>query len=201
MTLQERSDLILAFARVLYVNGQATEQMFGAVERISAVRWDHARRSFRAGGNCSSKRRTTAAVYSPQSRPTLPAWTWIGSPPQCGPSKILAPAALHRTQPCRRSAKYRGHRRRRRYFSRWRLGQAPWRCGDLRCRALVPVILIFVSATSGAVLRRGLAKLSTNVFGDVAIRGVTSTTAQRHRGDGRPHRPPYGPVSSSSFRF
>jgi hypothetical protein len=34
MTLQERSDLILAFARVLYVNGQATEQTVGAAEEL-----------------------------------------------------------------------------------------------------------------------------------------------------------------------
>jgi uncharacterized membrane protein YjjP (DUF1212 family) len=32
VTLQERSDLILTFARVLYINGQATEQMVRAAE-------------------------------------------------------------------------------------------------------------------------------------------------------------------------
>jgi uncharacterized membrane protein YjjP (DUF1212 family) len=34
MTLQERADLILAYARVLYVNGQATDQIVLAVERL-----------------------------------------------------------------------------------------------------------------------------------------------------------------------
>jgi len=34
MTLEERADLILAFARVLYVNGQATEQTVNAVDRL-----------------------------------------------------------------------------------------------------------------------------------------------------------------------
>ena len=34
MTLQERSDLVLAAARVLYVNGQATEQMLRASETL-----------------------------------------------------------------------------------------------------------------------------------------------------------------------
>ena len=34
MTLQERSDLILAFARVLFVNGQATEQTLRAAESV-----------------------------------------------------------------------------------------------------------------------------------------------------------------------
>src|SRR5258707_15768876 len=35
MTLEERSNLVLAFAHVLYVNGQATDQTLDAVERLS----------------------------------------------------------------------------------------------------------------------------------------------------------------------
>ena len=34
MALQERSDLILTFAKVLFVNGQATDQTVGAAERL-----------------------------------------------------------------------------------------------------------------------------------------------------------------------
>src|SRR5258708_38934161 len=34
MTLKELCNLVLAFARVLYVNGQATEQTVGASERL-----------------------------------------------------------------------------------------------------------------------------------------------------------------------
>jgi len=34
MTPQERVDLVIAFARVLYVNGQATEQTVDAAERL-----------------------------------------------------------------------------------------------------------------------------------------------------------------------
>jgi hypothetical protein len=34
MTLAQRSSLVLAFARVLYVNGQATEQIVAAAERL-----------------------------------------------------------------------------------------------------------------------------------------------------------------------
>jgi uncharacterized membrane protein YjjP (DUF1212 family) len=34
MSLQERSDLILAFAKVLFANGQATDQTIGATERL-----------------------------------------------------------------------------------------------------------------------------------------------------------------------
>jgi uncharacterized membrane protein YjjP (DUF1212 family) len=35
MTLEERSNLVLAFARVLYVNGQATDQTLDAAERLA----------------------------------------------------------------------------------------------------------------------------------------------------------------------
>src|SRR5260370_36972263 len=35
MTADERSRLVLAFARVLYVNGQATEQTMRAAERLA----------------------------------------------------------------------------------------------------------------------------------------------------------------------
>jgi hypothetical protein len=34
MTLEERSNLVLAFARVLYINGQATDQTVAAAERL-----------------------------------------------------------------------------------------------------------------------------------------------------------------------
>src|ERR1700724_2626900 len=34
MTLEERSNLVLAFARVLYVNGQATDQTLAAAGRL-----------------------------------------------------------------------------------------------------------------------------------------------------------------------
>ena len=34
MTLEERSDLILAFAKVLYANGQSTDQTLAAVARL-----------------------------------------------------------------------------------------------------------------------------------------------------------------------
>jgi len=34
MTIEERSELSLAFAKVLYVNGQATDQVVGAIRRL-----------------------------------------------------------------------------------------------------------------------------------------------------------------------
>ena len=37
MTLEERADLVLAFAQVLYVNGQATDQTSAAIQRLSGA--------------------------------------------------------------------------------------------------------------------------------------------------------------------
>ena len=37
MTSAESSNLVLAFARVLYVNGQATEQIVAAAEQLGRV--------------------------------------------------------------------------------------------------------------------------------------------------------------------
>src|ERR1700682_3438048 len=37
MPLDKRSDLVLAFARVLYVNGQATDQTVAATERLGSA--------------------------------------------------------------------------------------------------------------------------------------------------------------------
>ena len=59
MTLAQRCNLVLAFARVLYVNGQATEQTVAAAE--TAARWDCAQRSRRAGANYDFSPRTRTA--------------------------------------------------------------------------------------------------------------------------------------------
>src|ERR1700722_2818696 len=37
MTLEQRSDLVLALARVLYVNGQATDQIIAATARLGSA--------------------------------------------------------------------------------------------------------------------------------------------------------------------
>ena len=42
MTADEQANLVLAFAKVLYVNGQATEQTVSAAERLAHARGLHA---------------------------------------------------------------------------------------------------------------------------------------------------------------
>ena len=43
MTAAERSNIILAFARLLYVNGQATEQTVAAAEQLGRTLGLHAK--------------------------------------------------------------------------------------------------------------------------------------------------------------
>src|SRR3989442_11513873 len=59
MTLQERSDLVLTFARVLHVNGQSTDETVAAAERLSndldlhatiIARWGELQLQARDGG-------------------------------------------------------------------------------------------------------------------------------------------------------
>src|SRR5256886_13847233 len=59
MTLQERSDLVLTFARVLHVNGQSTDETVAAAERLSndldlhdtiIARWGELQFEAREGG-------------------------------------------------------------------------------------------------------------------------------------------------------
>jgi len=57
MTLEERSNLVLAFAHVLYVNGQATDQTLDAVSD-SATLWEYAPSSCRDGESCNLRPRT-----------------------------------------------------------------------------------------------------------------------------------------------
>src|ERR1700721_837196 len=101
MATDERYNLVLAFARVLFVNGQATEQTVAAAERLGRGL------GLRVG--------------------VLPPWG--------GLAFTLAAAA-----------------------GRAALGVI------FGIGHLAPAILIFVSAGGGAMLRRGLANLSQNVF-------------------------------------
>src|SRR2546425_2631944 len=59
MTLQDRSDLVLTFARVLHVNGQSTDETVAAAERLSndldlhatiIARWGELQLQARDGG-------------------------------------------------------------------------------------------------------------------------------------------------------
>jgi hypothetical protein len=124
MTLQERSDLILAFARVLYVNGQATEQTVAAAEELGRSlgltaniipRWGELELQGEDNGRSlfASVKANPTGVDMDRVASTMRAVKdrgWDGQ-----------------TQQCRRLPKSRERRHRRQRFSRLHRPQAQWR--------------------------------------------------------------------------
>ncbi len=164
MTLAERSDLVLAVGRLLYVNGESTHQTLEAAERVANYlgsrvmifpRWGElgAKTENAAGGIISAIEAAPSGVDMDRV-----ASTWHTVESLCGGR--LAPANAVEA------------------FSR--IAEAPpaptWlftlaaAVGAVALAVLFGVrhaaaeALIFGSAAAGAVLRRALARYSTNVF-------------------------------------
>jgi len=156
---------MLAFARVLYVNGQATEQTVGAAEELGRSLGLRAKITPRWGKlELEAKEDKGASLYaSVAADPTgvdmdRVAATMRAIKALCSGS--LAPeTAMQALRKISRSPP-----------AATMLFVLAAGSGAVALAVIfgvahsVPVILIFVSAASGAVLRRGLTKLSTNVF-------------------------------------
>jgi hypothetical protein len=67
MTADEEANLVLAFAKVLYINGRATEQTVSAAERPARA-GDCTPRLCRAGASCSSWPTTGTALIGGRGR-------------------------------------------------------------------------------------------------------------------------------------
>jgi uncharacterized membrane protein YjjP (DUF1212 family) len=164
MTLQERSDLILTLARLLHINGQATEQTVGAAEEVGRSlgiratiipRWGELelRAEEKGGSLLTSVPADPTGVNMDRVASAMRAVRDLGAGRLAPDTAIQALGTISRAP------------------------QAPTTLFALAAGAgaaalavifgvahWTPVILIFVSAASGAVLRRGLAKVSTNAF-------------------------------------
>jgi uncharacterized membrane protein YjjP (DUF1212 family) len=162
--LQERSDLILAFARVLYVNGQATEQTVGAAEELSRSlglrakiipRWGELelKAEDEGGSLFASVAADPAGVDMDRVAATMEAIKDLGSGRLAPDTALQALCRISRTPPASTAL-----------FALAAGAGAVALAVIFGVAHLAPITLIFVSAASGAVLRRGLAKLSTNVF-------------------------------------
>jgi uncharacterized membrane protein YjjP (DUF1212 family) len=164
MTLAQRCNLVLAFARVLYVNGQATEQTVAAAERLGRTlglraeimpRWGE----LRLQSEDEDGRLITEVAADPTGVDmdrVASAARVIG---ELGAGRLAPPAAAEAIAA---------------------ISQAPpapaWLftlsagAGAVALSVIfgvehpVPAALIFVSAAAGAILRRGVARLSANVF-------------------------------------
>src|SRR3984957_16708396 len=184
MATDERYNLILAFARVLFINGQATEQTVVATERLGCRLGLRVRLMPRWGElRLQSNDKSTDVVTQLAANPTgvdmdrgVSAMRLIGD---VGAGRVVPGAAMEMIGAISRAP------------------PAPTWLFTLAAAAgavalavifgvghLAPAILIFVSAGGGAILRRGLANLSQNVFlqpfGAGLLAGVIGALAVRY---------------------
>jgi len=166
MTLEERADLVLAVARVQYVNGQSTDQVLASAERFGHAlglraeimpRWGELQ--LKAQDGASGIRVITAVAADP---------TGVAMNRVASAMRTIDDLAAGRLAPAAAKEAIRA------------ASQAPlaptWLftlAAAAGAAALAVVfgvqhlpaaVLIFVSAGAGAILRRGLARYSANVF-------------------------------------
>jgi uncharacterized membrane protein YjjP (DUF1212 family) len=185
MTSEERSNIVLAFARVLFENGQATEQTVAAAERLGRAlglrvkimpRWGElSLRSDDEGGVLISQSaadpsgvdmdRVAAAMRAVEDavagrqRPDA----------LCGTISKIAQSAPAPTW----------------LFTLAAAAGAVALAVIFGIEHLLPAVLIFASAAAGAVLRRGVARLSANIliqpFCAAVLAGVVGAFAVRYQ--------------------
>jgi uncharacterized membrane protein YjjP (DUF1212 family) len=164
MRLEERSNLVLAFARVLYVNGQATDQTVAAAERLGRTlglratitpRWGELQiQSEHEGARLSSQvAADPTGVNMDRVASAMRAVEQLGAGRLAPDAAMEAIDAISRAPPA----------------PTWLFMLAAG-AGAVALAVIfgiehaIPALLIFVSAAAGAVLRRGLARYSANIF-------------------------------------
>ena len=164
MTLEQRSNLVLAFARVLYVNGQATEQILTAAERLGRTlglraqvmpRWGELRLQSEDddGRLISEIAADPTGVDMDRVASAARIIEELGADRLTPPTAAEAIAAISQAPPA----------------PAW-LFTLSAGAGAVALSVIfgvehpVPAALIFVSAAAGAILRRGVARLSANIF-------------------------------------
>jgi uncharacterized membrane protein YjjP (DUF1212 family) len=187
MSLEDRADLILTVARVQYVNGQSTDQVVASAERFGHTlglraeimpRWGELQ--LKAQDSASGTRLISAVAADP---------TGVAMSRVASSMRIIGDLAAGRLAPAAAKEAIRA------------TSQAPlaptWlftlaaAAGAVALAVIFGVqhlpaaALIFVSAAAGAVLRRGLAHYSANVFlqpfGAALLAGVIGALAARYQ--------------------
>ena len=164
MTLEERSNLVLALARVLYVNGQSTDETLAAAERFSGALGLHAEIIPHWGElELEAENSSARVVCAVEANPTgvemdrvvsaMRAVEDLGAAPLAPAAAIDKITAISKKPPA----------------PTWLFTLAA-AVGAVALAVLFgvehlpAVALIFVSAGAGAILRRALARYSANVF-------------------------------------
>jgi uncharacterized membrane protein YjjP (DUF1212 family) len=164
MTFEERSNLVLAFARVLYVNGQATEQTVAAATRLGRTlglrakimpRWGELliRSENKDGRLISQVAANPTGVNMERVASTTRAIEELDAGRLVPEAAMGAIGAISRAPPA----------------PTWLFTLAAG-AGAVALSVIfgiehpIAALLIFVSAATGAILRRGVARYSANVF-------------------------------------
>jgi uncharacterized membrane protein YjjP (DUF1212 family) len=164
MTSDERCNLVLAFARTLFVNGQATDQTVAAAERLAravglrasvTARWGELmlRSDGKNGSVLWQVGADPAGVDMDRVASTMRAIADVESGRLAPDAAMKAIGAISRAPPA----------------PTWLFALAA-AAGAVALSVIfgvghfVPIVLIFLSAGAGAVLRRAVARLSDNEF-------------------------------------
>ena len=185
MTLEERSELVLAFVRVLFVNGQSTEQTVASGERLGNTlgldvkilpRWGELQLQAQDSG--------ARLILAVAANPTGVAMGRVASAMQAiddiGAGR-LAPAvakeSIHAIAQAPPAPTW--------LFTLAAAAGAAALAVIFGIQHLSATALVFVSAAAGALLRRGLARYSANVFlqpfAAALLAGVIGALAVRYQ--------------------
>jgi uncharacterized membrane protein YjjP (DUF1212 family) len=164
MTLEERADLVLAVAKVLFVNGQSTEQTLAAAERLGGALGVRARILPRWGElQLQIEDSDDSVISAVAADPTNVAMGRVASAMRViedlSAGQIASESATEAIRTISQAPP----------APTWQFTFAP-AVGAAALAVIFGVqhltaaFLIFVSAGAGAVLRRGLAHFSANIF-------------------------------------
>ena len=164
MTLEERSNLVLAFARVLYVNGQSTDQTLDAAERLGGTlglrakimpRWGELllQAEDRDARLISAAAADPAGVDMDRVASTMRAIEELSGGRLVPAAAMEAISAISQAPPAPTWL-----------FTLAAAAGAVALAVIFGVQHLAAAALIFVSAAAGAILRRSLAQYSANVF-------------------------------------
>ena len=164
MTLAQRCNLVLAFARALYVNGQATEQIVATAEQLGRMLGLRAKVMPRWGElRLQSEDENATVSAEVAADPTGVDMDRVASAARAieelGAGRLAPPAAAETIAAISQAPP----------APTWLFTLAAG-AGAVGLSVIfgvehpVPAALIFVSAAAGAILRRGVAQASANVF-------------------------------------
>jgi len=185
MTLEERADLVLAAARVLYVNGQSTDQTLGSADRLSHTLGLHVKLMPRWGELQLQAEDNIGGLFSTvEADPTGVAMSRVASTTRTiedlGAGRIAPAAAKEAIRAISQSPLAPTW-----LFTLAAAGGAAALAAIFGVQHLPAAALIFVSAAAGALLRRSLAQYSANVFlqpfSAALLAGVVGALAVRYQ--------------------